>query len=365
MPSEVKNYEPLIRIEKKNEMAKSKATILRIASFVLAVVFGGIFILAAGYNPIDVYIKLVSGCFSSSMAVQSTVKIAIPLLINALGLTLAFKMKFWNIGAEGQMIMGAVFASYFALYQNNMPHYLLLIVAFIAGIIGGGLWGLIPAYFKAKFNTNETLLTLMLNYIALYIIIFLKDGPWKDPQARGFSKIATFHPNAYVDEVFGIQAGWIVAIILTVLVFVFLKYSKSGYQISVVGESQATARYAGMDVKKIIIKTMFISGAICGIAGMLQCMGTTKTLTEGIASGVGFTAIIVAWLSQLNPFVIVVITALFSILEKGSGVINIEFGISEYTSDVLQGIILFFIIATEFFVRYKFSLRKRGGTNNG
>ena len=297
------------------------------------------------------------------MAIQATVKIMIPLLITSLGVALAFKMQFWNIGAEGQIIMGAIFATYFALFHADWPHWLLLAVMFLAGMAGGGLWALLPAVFKVKFNTNETLFTLMLNYIALNLIVFFRDGPWADPQSGGFPKIATFDANAQLNKVFGVQAGWIIGLVLVVVVYIYLRYTKQGYEISVVGISKPTARYAGMNVKKIVLRTMFASGAICGIAGMVQAAGSDATLATGVAGGVGFTAIIVAWLGQLNPVSILVVTALFSILEKGSSVVESSMGLSADCSDVLQGIILFFVLGCEFFIRYRFVTRKKGGAN--
>jgi simple sugar transport system permease protein len=343
-----------IRTVKRAELGTRQAVLLRLISVAAAICAGGIFILIIGYNPFPVYGTIVKGAFSSAMAFQGTVKIMIPLLISALGVTLAFKMKFWNIGAEGQIIVGAIFASYFALFHDDLPHWLLMIIMLAAGIIGGGLYGLIPAFFKAKFGTNETLLTLMMNYIALNVIVWLRDGPWADPESGGYPKIARFTSNAQLDKVFGIQAGWIIGLVLTVLVFIYLRYTKHGYEISVVSESHATARYAGMNPKKIMLRTMFLSGAVCGIAGMVQSSGSDMTLATSVAGGVGFTAIIVAWLAQLNPIMILVVSFLFAVLEKGSSVMQSTFGISTYCADVLQGIILFFVLAGEFFVRYKF-----------
>ena len=308
-----------------------------------------------------IYKTIIEGAFRSAMALQATVKIMIPLLISSLGVTLAFKMKFWNIGAEGQIIAGAICASYFALWHSDWNHWVLIAVMFAAGIIGGGIWGLIPAFFKTRFGTNETLFTLMLNYIALHIISYLQEGPWRDLEAQGFAKIARFDKNASLDKVFGVQFGWIIALILVAAVFVYLKYSKQGYEISVVGESQETARYAGMNVRRIVLRTMFLSGAVCGIAGMVQATGSDITLTTAVAGGVGFTAIIVAWLSQLNPVMILVVSFLFSVLEKGSSVVQSNYGLSVDCADVLQGIILFFILGCELFVRYKFVFRKQGG----
>ncbi|HAQ41395.1 MAG TPA: ABC transporter permease [Clostridiales bacterium] len=360
-----KAKEPLIRTIKRAERPKMEIMRLRIVAFILALVAGGLFILFIGYSPFELYGTIVSGAFRSKMAIQATVKIMVPLLMASLGVILAFKMRFWNIGAEGQIIMGAVFSSYFALFHSNWPHFILLGAMFIVGFIGGGLWGLIPAYFKTKFNTNETLFTLMLNYIALYIISFLRDGPWKDPGSSGFPKIARFEVNAQLDKILGVQFGWIIGLILAVVIFVYMRYTKQGYEISVVGESQSTARYAGMNVRKIVLRTMLLSGGICGITGVIQSAGSDMTLASSVAGGVGFTAIIVAWLANLNPLGILLVSFLFSVLEKGSSVMQSTYGLSTYSAAVLQGIILFFILGSEFFIRYKFVLcsgHNKGGS---
>ena len=353
--------EPLIRTVKRTELTGKNAIMLRGLALLLSLIAGGIFIACLRQNPFMVYGTILSGSFRSVMAVQAMVKIMIPLLISSLGVSVAFKMQFWNIGAEGQIIMGAVFSSFFALFTPDVPKAMLIILMLAAGIIGGGLWGLLPAIFKVKYNTNETLFTLMLNYIAFDLIVFLRDGPWRDPANPGFSKIATFGVNAQLPMVFGVHIGWIIALILAVAVFVYLNYTKQGYEISVVGYSQATANYAGMNVKKIVLRTMFISGAICGIAGMTQASGSDWTLATGVAGGVGFTAIIVSWLGYLNPVSILIISFLFSVLEKGSSVVQSTYGLSTDCADVLQGIILFFVIGCEFFIRYRFVIRSKEG----
>lgn len=351
--------EDLVRVVKRAELSNNRRMLLRLLSLLLALVAGGLFLLCLGYNPLNVYGTMLKGCFRSSMAIQGTVIVIIPLLIASLGVTLAFKMRFWNIGAEGQIIMGAIFASYFALFHSDWPHFLLVPVMFLAGAAGGGLWGLLPAFFKVRFGANETLFTLMLNYIALHCITFLRDGPWADPNSSGFPKIARFEDNALLDRVFGVHIGWIIALVLVAAVFVYMRYTKQGYEISVVGESQATAAYAGMNVKKIVLRTMFLSGAVAGIAGMVQATGANKTLATGVAGGVGFTAIIVAWLAQLNPVGILLVSTLFGIMEKGSSVVESTFKLSADSSDILQGILLFFVLGAEFFIRYRFVLRRR------
>lgn len=362
-----KIHKSFIHISKRPELPLKKVIIYYAVAVVLALIVCGLFVLIIGVNPFYFFGTMISGCFRSELAFVSTIKIVLPLLITSLGLCLSFKMKFWNIGGEGQFIMGAVFASFFALYCNSMPHFLLMIVMFLAGAVGGGLFGLIAAFFKCKFGTNETLLTLMLNYIALYIIQYLRDGPWRDPNGSGFQRIAKFPEVAWLDQVLGIDVTWVIAIILLVAVFIYLKYTKHGYEISVVGDSKNTARYAGMNVDLIVMRTMFISAALCGIAGMLQVSGdaTSHTLDMDIAGGIGFTAIIVAWLAKLNPIGIFIVSCLFGILEKGASVAGSKFDLSSSVSDVVQGIFLFIVLGTEFFMRYKVCLNHTKTSDGG
>ncbi|MEG2395986.1 MAG: ABC transporter permease [Oscillospiraceae bacterium] len=365
MTNSIKQHTQPIRIEKRKELNNKQALALRLCAFLVAIVVGGLFIAAMGENPFEAYWLIIKGAFVGGKrnpfsAIQATIIKWIPLVMVSIGLSFAFKMKFWNIGGEGQIMMGAVFAGYFAVCHPEIPRFLLLPLMFIAGMVGGGIWALIPALFKVKFGTNETLFTLMLNYIALYIINYLESGPWQG--TKGFASIAAYSSNVLLPKVFGIHIGWIIAIVVIILSFVYLKYTKSGYEISVVGESQATARYAGMNVKKIVIRTMFISGAICGLVGMIQSTGYDNTLTVGVTGGVGWSGIIVAWLSQLSPLVIAFVSALFSILEKGSSLMQSQLGLSSYAADVLQSIILFFVLGSEFFIRYRFVFNKKGAS---
>ena len=214
---------------------------------------------------------------------------------------MAFKMRFWNIGGEGQILVGAISCSYIAIhYGDTWPHWLLITVMFLAGCIGGGLYGLIPAIFKAKWGTNETLFTLMLNYIALNFITYLQYQPaWQMPGTT-FPKIRDFAESTRIGSVLGVHVGWIIALVLAVLLYLYFAKTKQGYEVTVVGESTNTARYAGMRVPRIILRTMFISGAICGFAGFLQVAGADGTLTTDTAGGAGFTAITVAWLSGMR-----------------------------------------------------------------
>lgn len=363
MSNEIENKkEPFVRIAKRtDEVSNAKAWAIRIGSIVLALVVCGVVILAMGHNPVTVYRDLVMGALASKTAVRETVKIAIPLLGIALAIAPAFKMRFWNIGAEGQLLAGGIAASYFALFwYDKLPKVPLLIVMAIAGIVAGVVVGFIPAFFKAKWGTNETLFTLMLNYIILGIENYLQNGPWKDPKGGGFPKIAMFDLSARLPKVFGVHIGWIIVLLLVIGIFVYMKYSKHGYEIAVVGESEATAKYAGMNVTKIIIRTMVLSGAICGLVGFLVVSGANYTLSSSTAGGVGFTAISVAWLAKLNPFGMILIALLLAILSKGSNTIQTNFKIPASMAEVMTGMILFFMLASEFFLSYRLVFRSRG-----
>lgn len=350
--------EPLVRMVKRDDLSKKKKWAIRLGAIVLALLVGCLFVAVLGHNPLAVYHDIIDGSLGGPSARRITIRTAIPLLGAALAIAPAFKMKFWNIGAEGQIMAGAIGASYFALYwYDKLPKPALLLVMALASIVIGGLWGLIPAFFKARWGTNETLFTLMLNYIALGIESYLQNGPWKDPKGTGFPIIAMFDQNARLPKVFGVHIGWIIVLALTVGMFIYMRYSKHGYEISVVGESERTARYAGMNVSKIIMRTMFLSGAIAGLMGFLVVSGADYTLNTGTSGGVGFTAIIVAWLAHLNPFAMVLIAGLLAILTKGSNTIQTNFKIPASAADVLSAIILFFMLGCEFFINYRLIFR--------
>ncbi|MCL1796682.1 MAG: ABC transporter permease, partial [Clostridia bacterium] len=258
-----------------------------------------------------------------------------------------------NIGAEGQICVGAVAASYFALFHADWPWWLLFPAMMASSFLCAGLWGAIPAVFKARFGANETLFTLMLNYIALCFLKYLQNGPWKDPAMRGFPKIAMISDAARLPQVFGVHIGWIVAIVLVFIVYFYVRHTKPGFEITVVGESPRTARYLGMNVGTIMMRTMCLSGALCGIVGFLQVSGADYTLHEATAGGAGFTAITVAWLSGLHPVPMIVVSSMIAVVTKGAGKIQTTFKIPASAADVLTGVLLFFMLGSEFFIRYR------------
>ncbi len=346
----------MLRMSTRTDCSAKEAAVIRTTAIILALVSVAFFILLLGHNPLSVYISMIEGAFGSIYRITETIRKAIPLIITSLGISLAFRLKFWNIGAEGQIMMGAFGATFCALNFSSLPPFILLPLMGLASIICGGIWGAIPAYFRAMFRTNETIFTLMMNYIALKWLTYLQYGPWKDPGALGFPKIPGFSSNAILPSVFGLHIGWIIAMILIIIMHVFVNHTKRGYEINVVGESENTGRYAGMNVKFIIIYTIFISGGLCGLTGMIEASGVNKTLSVEITRGVGYTAIITSWLSSLRAPVIGLVCILFAAMIQGGTFIQMAFQIPQSAAQILQGMILFFVLGSEFFIKYRISV---------
>lgn len=340
----------MVKIVKKVECSRKQKVIIRVIAVLLALLTSSVFIMMIDHNPLLVYKSMLEGSLGSAYRFKETLTKTIPLVITSLGIAMAFKMKFWNIGAEGQIMVGAIFASFFALKLPDLNRPLLLIIMFVAAIIGGGLWALIPAYFKVKNNVNETVFTLMMNYIAIGWVTYLQYGPWKE---NNFPKVPTFTENAMLPKLFGLHIGWIIAILLIGIVYIFMNYSKMGYEIKVIGESPNTAKYAGMNVAFITLVTLFISGAISGMTGMIQASAVSKTLSVQLSGGVGFTAIITTWLSGLSPIFILLVSFLFAAMVEGGSFIQTAFQIPPAAADILQALILFFVLGSEFFINYE------------
>lgn len=354
--------EPLFHMVKRGGISAKKAWMIRAVALILALIVCAAFIVPITHlNPLEVYSGLIDGAVGNNRRLWVTIRELSVLLCVAIGLTPAFKMKFWNIGGEGQILMGATAAAALMIYAGDaLPNWLLIVCICVVSAIAGMIWGLIPAVFKARFNTNETLFTLMLNYVAIQIVnccIVI----WENPAGSNTVGIINKATKAgWFPKVFGMTYGLnvILVAILTVFIFVFLKSSKMGYEISVVGESVDTAHYAGINVKKVIMKTMAFSGAICGFAGSLIVSGSSHTISTSTGGGVGFTAIIVAWMAKFNPFAMILVSGILIFMQQGSIQIATQFNLNENASDIITGIILFFLIGYEFFINYKLEIRK-------
>lgn len=330
-------------------------------SILLALIIGGLFLYFSGYNPIETFLRMYKGAFGSSYAISETIVKAIPLMLAGLAVSLAFRMKLWNIGAEGQIYMGAFAASGIALSLGELNPWFLLPLMLLAGFIGGAAWGFIPGVLRGCWQVNETITSLMLNYVAIFWVNYLVFGPWKDPASKGFPLTPRFPPSGYLPALGDsrVHMGLIIAVVIALLFYVLLKYSRWGYEIKVIGESQNAARYAGINVARNIILVMLISGGIAGITGMIEVSGITHRLQQDISPGYGYTAIIVAWLARLNPFAIIVVAFFFgALLVGGFGVQT--FGIPYSIVLMLQGSVLFFLLAGEFLLKYRIAVVRKG-----
>ncbi len=362
MSDNKKAREPKLHVVKRDAIPPLNAWLIRIASVVIAlVVCALVTMLLTHENPISVYGTMIKGAFGSSRRVWNLLQSLAMLLCVSLAITPAFKMRFWNIGAEGQVLIGGLAtAACMILLGGKIPNALLIIVMIVSSMAAGAVWAVIPAIFKAKYNTNETLFTLMMNYVGIQLVSYFV-MLWENPKGSG--KIGIINQSNHegwlpVIGDYDYLLNIIVVLALTVAMYIYLKYSKHGYEISVVGESENTAKYIGINVKKVIIRTMLLSGAVCGIAGLLLVGGTNHTITTTTADNRGFTAIMVSWLAKFNPIYMILTSFILVFFEKGAGEISTVFGLNESFSDIITGIILFFIIGSEFFINYQIKFHK-------
>ena len=353
--------EPLIHISRRSVLPWYKSWGIRAGAVILSLAVCSIVtMLTTGENPLGVFGAIFDASFSTQRRTWVLFQNLAMLLSVSLAVVPAFKMRFWNLGAEGQMLAGALATTACMIcLRDTMPNAVLIPVMLVCSVAAGALWGAIPAICKAKWGTNETLFTLMMNYIAIQLVSFFIIV-WEMPKGAGqigiinqSTEIGWLPPVAGQKYLLNI----IIVALMTVFMFIYMNYSKQGYEIAVVGESVRTARYVGISVGKVIIRTMILSGALCGLTGMLLVSGTDHTLTTTITGGRGFTAVMVAWLAKFNPIWMILTSFLLVFLDKGAGDISTKFGLNKSFSDILTGIILFFIIGSEFFINYRISFR--------
>ncbi len=358
-----KTHAPLFHIVKRRSLVWYKAWGIRLLAILLALVLDAVITtLVTGLNPFGVYGTIFRGSFGSTRKFWVMLQNLSILLCVSIAVTPAFKMRFWNVGGEGQILVGALAtAACMILLGKTLPNAVLIPVMIVASVAAGAVWGFIPAFFKAKWNTNETLFTLMMNYVATQLVAYFVIV-WEVPKGAG--QIGIINQST--------ERGWfpviagnryliniIIVLILTFFVYYYNRFSKHGYEIAVVGGSEKTARYVGIKVEKVIMRTMAFSGALCGVAGLLLVAGTNHTVTTSISGGRGFTAVMVAWLAKFNPFAMILTSFLLVFLERGASAISSDFGLNASFADIITGIILFFIIASEFFINYQIVFRKK------
>ena len=362
----MKNQQPLFHVVKRESGSPARQLLAYVAAVVLALAVGAVLLAVQGVEPVTFYKQLLTMGIPGSRypwrAVENFIKLFVPLLIVSLALSLAFKMRFWHIGGEGQFILGAICASAVGLkLGESLPRPAVLLVMALCGLLGGGLYGVFVAALKVKWGTNETLLTLMLNYIALYFLQFFAEtkGDWNfflDP-ASARPKFIKFPVNAQMLTIplgpFNLNLSLVAAGVICALIFVYLKHTKGGYEIAVVGDSPSTARYAGMPVGKIVVRTIFLSAALIGLAGAFY-VSSAGTLSASVTNDVGWTGIVVAWLAKLNTAGIVLASLLITVLQFGCQSASTTYpSIDANFANLLQGVILFAVLAADFFTRFK------------
>lgn len=351
-----------IRIEKRLTPTFGMQVAVGIISFILALMVGGIFLENTGFSAVDVYLRMAEGAFGSMYGFSETIVKMIPLLICALGISVAFQMQLWNIGAEGQFYMGALASGAAILFGPELPGIFWIPILMMVAMIAGGLWGGLAGYLKAKWNVNEILSTLMLNYIAILLLNYYVYGPWRDPKGLNFPLTAAFSPEAILPTIGAtrIHLGLFIAIGVGIALWVLLGYSRWGYEIRVMGSSLKAAEYAGMNRFRTTILVMGISGALAGLAGMIEVTGIIGKLQPGISAGYGYTAIIIAWLGKLHPLAIGIVSFLFGALQVGSYWVQ-SAGVPASVATMLQGAVLFFVIGGEFLTRYRITFVNEEG----
>ena len=352
----------MIQISKRGAVSRKKSLAIRLAAIVIAIIVCAVITMATtGTDPFAVFSAFINGSFGTERKLWIFLQNTAILLIISLAVTPAFKMHCWNLGAEGQVLAGAMAAAAcMVLLGDKVSSNVIILCMIVSAIAAGALWAGIPAFFKATFNTNETLFTLMMNYVATQIVAYFC-VKWENPV--GSCTIGVINQSS--------MAGWLpelgnkyllvilVAVFMTAVVYFYLNYTKHGYEIAVVGESERTARYIGIKVPRVIIRTMLFSGAICGLAGLLLVGGIHHTVSTSLVGGQGFTAVMVSWLAAFNPVVMILTSALLIFMGSGANQLASSCGLNQSFGDILTGVLIFFIIGSEFFVQYKISFRKK------
>ncbi|MCA9969828.1 MAG: ABC transporter permease [Anaerolineales bacterium] len=349
-----------LKFERRLNVSRRATILTPIISLLLALLFGALLLAVAGANPWQTYRAMIEGAFGSTYNLTETLVKATPLILTGMSVAIAFRMLFWNIGAEGQLVVGGIAAAWVALFLVEplgfLPEspWVWIPLMMIAAILAGAIWGLIPALLKAFLNVNEIITTLMFNYIAILFYQYLFTTAWKDPAGFGFPGTAQIAEFARLPRLSGrLHLGIILAVLAVVLIWVIMDKTRLGYEIRLIGENRRAAEYAGVSIVRNIIFVMLMSGGLAGVAGLAEVAGISYRLQHGLAAGYGFTGIIVAWLARLNPFGVVLVGVLLAALLVGGDQIQITMGLPASVALVLQGAILLFVLGSDVFTRYR------------
>ncbi len=352
----------MIHISKRGALSRGRVVGIRLIAIAVGILLCAVITtVTTGVNPLEVGAAVFSGSFGTARKTWLFFQKTAVLLLISLAVTPAFKMRCWNLGAEGQVLAGAMAAAAcMVLMSNSQSNTAVIICMIITSVLAGAIWAAIPAIFKAKFNTNETLFTLMMNYVATQIVAFFC-VKWENP--KGSCQIGVINQKSNI--------GWfpqlvnryllviVIVAIVTIVMYFYLRYSKHGFELAVVGESERTARYVGIKVERVIIRTMILSGAVCGLAGLLLVGSINHTVSTTLAGGQGFTAVMVSWLAQFNPIAMVLASGLLIFLGTGADELATSCGLNAAFGDILTAVLIFCIIGSEFFINYQIRFAKK------
>lgn len=347
--------------EKRKTVSRTAIVVVPFVSFLASLLLTGLLLLAFGADPVATFGAMFKGAFGSGRAFTETLVKAIPLMLTGLGVALAFKLKFWNIGAEGQLTLAGVAASWVAIYWSPwLPAPVLLPAVILVGCAAGAFWAGIPALLKTSLKVDETLVTLMLNYVAILISQFLYYGPWRDPKGFGFPGTEMFPKAAWFPRIAGrAHIGLYFALVAAVILWLVLQRTRWGFELKVIGSSPKAARYQGISVERNILLAVLLSGALCGLAGVGEVAGISRRLQQGLSLGYGYTAIIVAWMAQLNPLAIPFVAILMGALLVGGDSVQMVMALPSSMGLLMQGMMLFPLLAGSLFVEYR--IKRTGG----
>lgn len=350
-----------VRVVKRQEPLGWGSCLVLLAAIAFSLLLCGIILFIGGTSPLEGIIVLFKGAFGSRYAFQDALIKGTPIFLCSLGVALAFRLQVWNIGAEGQYALGAVGATWMALSFPEAPTYVILPLMIVMAIVAGGIWGFIPALLRQKLNTNEIIVTLMMNYIAILILDYLVFGIWKDPASYGFPMTAEFSEAAIVGKIGTSNFSWglVHCLGLGLLFWIFMSFSRLGFEIKASGDNVRAARYAGIPYDRLVMLVMILSGALAGWAGFLEASSTVNRLQPSIMVGYGYTAIVVAWLARLNPLFIGIASFMLAGLRVGVEGLQLDMQVPAAFGGIIEGLLLLTVLAGGLFTNYRIVVNRK------
>ena len=350
-----------LRVHKRHEPLGWYSLLVILGAVILSLGIGSIFLAMQGKPGLQGMVLLIKSAFFSIWALEDCLIKAVPIFLCSLGVAVAFRLQIWNIGAEGQYALGALGATWTALTFPALPWYVLLPLMLLCASVASGVWAWIPAVLKIRLRANEIIITLMLNYIGILLLDYLVYGPWKDPTSFGFPMTKEFSPGAIVGPIGSTRLNWgiLLCVAAGLVIWALLKFTRLGFELQASGENPRTARYAGLRYDRLTILVMVLGGALSGWAGFLEVSGNLNRLQPSIIAGYGYTAIVVAWLAQLNPLSIAIASFLLAGLRVGLETLQLDLQVPAAFGQIMEGLILLTVLAGRFFSDYRFVLWRK------